>query len=79
VRLDIRYRMHFQYSQPVRESQNEVRVRPRDDETQRVLSSRLTTAPATQVFSAFDYWAPRLTMSASGPRTSHSKWLPRRP
>jgi len=69
VRLDIRYRMHFQYSQPVRESQNEVRVRPRDDETQRVLSSRLTTAPATQVFSAFDYWGT--AVDHVGVRTPH--------
>ena len=56
MRLEIRYRMHFRYSKPVRESQNEMRVRPRDDETQRVLSSRLTTEPPTQVFSTFDYW-----------------------
>jgi transglutaminase-like putative cysteine protease len=56
VRLDIRYRMHFQYSQPVRESQNEVRVRPRDDERQRVRASRLTTDPAVRLLQAFDYW-----------------------
>ena len=69
MRLDIRYRMHFRYSGPVRESQNEVRVRPRDDETQRVLSSQLTTEPATQVFSAFDYWGT--AVDHVGVRTPH--------
>ena len=70
MRLDIRYRMHFRYSRPVRESQNEVRVRPRDDETQRVLSSRLTTEPATPVFSAFDYWGT--AVDHVGVRTPHA-------
>ena len=70
MRLDIRYRMHFRYSRPVRESQNEVRVRPRDDETQRVLSSRLTTEPATPVFSAFDYWGT--AVDHVGVRTPHT-------
>lgn len=69
MRLDIRYRMHFRYSQPVRESQNEVRVRPRDDETQRVLLSRLSTKPSTQVFSAFDYWGT--AVDYVGIRTLH--------
>ena len=69
MRLDIRYRMHFRYSKPVRESQNEMRVRPRDDETQRVLWSRLTTEPPTQVFSAFDYWGT--AVDHVGVRTPH--------
>ena len=70
MRLDIRNRMHFRYSEPVRESQNEVRVRPRDDETQRVLSFRLTNKPPTQVFSAFDYWGT--AVDHVGVRTSHT-------
>lgn len=70
MRLDIRYRMHFRYSEPVRESQNEVRVRPRDDETQRVLSSRLTTEPPTRVLWAFDYWGT--VVDHVGIRTPHS-------
>ena len=69
MRLDIRYRMHFRYSRPVRESQNEVRVRPRDDQTQRVLSSQLTTDPPTQVFSALDYWGT--AVDHVGVRTLH--------
>ena len=70
MKLDIRYRMNFRYSQPVRESQNEVRVRPRDDETQRVLSSRLTTEPPTQAFSAYDYWGT--AVDHVGVRTPHA-------
>lgn len=70
MRLDIRYRMHFRYSEPVRESHNEVRVRPRDGETQRVLSYRLTNDPPTQVFSGFDYWGT--AVDQVGVRTSHT-------
>ena len=70
MKLDIRYRMHFRYSEPVRESQNEVRVRPRDDGTQRVLSSRLTNEPPTQVFTAFDYWGT--AVDHVGVRTPHT-------
>lgn len=69
MRLDIRYRMLFGYSEAVRESQNEVRVRPRDDETQRVLSSGLTSEPPTRVVSAFDYWGT--AVDHVGVRTSH--------
>ena len=56
MRLDIQYRMHFCYSDAVTESQSEVRVRPRDDDCQRVLSYRLTSRPWVRVLQAFDYW-----------------------
>ena len=56
MRLGITYRMHFRYSEPVTESQNVVRVRPRDDDFQRVLSYRLTSRPVQEVVSVFDYW-----------------------
>ncbi len=56
MRLGISYRMHFRYSEPVTESQNEVRVRPRDDEHQRVLSYQLTSRPVLKVLSVLDYW-----------------------
>ncbi len=56
MRLGIAYRMHFRYSEAVTESQNVVRVRPRDDDFQRVLSYRLTSRPVLEVFSVFDYW-----------------------
>ena len=56
MRLGITYKMHFRYSEAVTESQNVVRVRPRDDGFQRVLSYRLTSRPVLEVFSVFDYW-----------------------
>ncbi len=56
MRLGITYKMHFRYSEAVTESQNVVRVRPRDDDFQRVLSYRLTSRPVLEVFSVFDYW-----------------------
>ena len=56
MRLGISYRMHFRYSEAVTESQNEVRVRPRDDDFQRVLSYQLTSGPVLEVLSVFDYW-----------------------
>ena len=56
MRLDIRYRVHFRYTEEVSESQNEVRMRPRDDEHQRVVSYRLASDPPTRVLHAHDYW-----------------------
>ena len=70
MRLDIRYRMHFRYSEPVRESQNEIRVRPRHDEHQRVLASRLTLDPPVRVLQALDYWGT--AVDHVGIRTTHS-------
>ena len=70
MRLDIRYRMHFRYSEAVSESQNEVRVRPRSDEMQRVLSSRLTPNPPVRVFGAVDYWGT--AVDHVGIRTPHT-------
>lgn len=69
MRLDIQYRMHFRYSEPVTDSQNEVRVRPRDDESQRVLSYRLASQPQTPVLQAFDYWGT--AVEHVGVRTAH--------
>ena len=72
MKLDIRYRMHFRYSEAVRESQNEVRVRPRDDETQRVLSCRLTVTPPVRVMQAVDYWGT--AVDHLGLRTPHTEF-----
>lgn len=69
MRLDIRYRMHFRYSEPVRESQNEVRVRPRGDEHQRVLASSLVLDPPVRVLGALDYWGT--AVDHLGIRTTH--------
>ncbi len=56
MRLDIRYRMIFRYPTAVREAHNEIRVRPRDLPTQRLLAHRLTTYPLGRVMSFTDYW-----------------------
>ena len=71
VRLGIAYRMHFRYSEAVTESQNEVRVRPRDDEHQRVLSYRLTPRPPLKVLLVPDYWGT--TVEYVGIRTPHTE------
>ena len=71
VRLGIAYRMHFRYSEAVTESQNEVRVRPRDDEHQRVLSYRLTSRPPLKVLLVPDYWGT--TVEYVGIRTPHTE------
>lgn len=56
MRLDIRYRMSFDYDAPVREAHNELRVRPRDLPDQRLLAHRLTSDPVGRVMSFTDYW-----------------------
>ena len=73
MRLDIAYRLHFTYAEPVSESQNEIRVRPRDDLRQRVLSYRLTTTPATRVLQVRDYFGT--TVDHLGMRGPHDDLL----
>lgn len=73
MRLDIAYRLHFTYAEPVSESQNEIRVRPRDDLRQQVLSYRLTTTPATRVLQTRDYFGT--TVDHLGMRASHDDLL----
>jgi len=70
MRLDIRYRMDFAYDLPVWESQNEIRVRPRDDDRQRVIAYRLTPAPTARVLSFIDYWGT--TVDHVGIRQPHA-------
>ena len=71
MRLGIAYRMHFRYSEAVTESQNEVRVRPRDGEHQRVLSYRLMPQPRLKVLQVHDYWGT--TVEYLGIRTPHTE------
>lgn len=71
VRLSISYRMHFRYSEAVTESQNEVRVRPRNDERQQVLSYRLSSLPELPVLSVIDYWGT--CVEHLGIRTPHTE------
>lgn len=72
MRLDIRYRLNFVYPGPVYESHNEIRVRPIDDPTQRVISYRLSTSPGTRVLSFEDYWGT--TVEHVGIREPHASY-----
>ena len=69
MRLDIRYRLRFEYGSTVSESYNEVRVRPQDTDSQTVASYRLTASPAARPSSAVDYWGT--TVSHVGIREAH--------
>jgi len=60
VRLDIRYRCAFEYGALVHESQNELRACPVSDAHQTLVSYRVTTSPASRVFSFEDYWGTRV-------------------
>ncbi len=71
MRLGISYRMSFRYSEPVTECQNEVRVRPRHDDHQRVLAYRLASQPQLQVLSVVDYWGT--VVEHLGIRTPHTE------
>lgn len=73
MRFDIRYRMAFHYDGPISESQNEIRVRPIDDEHQRVISYRLSTDPAGRQLSMRDYWGT--TVDHVGFRPLHSSFV----
>ncbi len=69
MRLDIRYRTQFDYDAPVWESQNELRAAPMSDPRQLLISYRVTTTPASRVFSFSDYWGTRV--DAFGVREPH--------
>ncbi len=71
MKLDIQYRMHFRYSDPVTEAQNEVRVRPLDDDWQQVTAYRLASQPLVPVLQATDYWGT--VVEHLGVRTPHSE------
>jgi transglutaminase-like putative cysteine protease len=60
MRLDIRYHCAFEYDASVRESQNELRACPASDPHQTLVSYRVTTGPASRVFSFEDYWGTRV-------------------
>ncbi len=72
MKLGISYRLHFCYSEAIVESQNEVRVRPRDDACQQVLSYQLQTNPTVTVLSKVDYWGT--TVEHVGLRGPHSEF-----
>jgi transglutaminase-like putative cysteine protease len=60
MRFDIRYLTCFSYPEAVRESHNVLRACPMSDARQELLSYRVTTTPASRVFSYVDYWGTRV-------------------
>lgn len=60
MRLDIRYTCRFDYADPVRESQNVLRVCPASNQYQQLVSYRLTTSPSSRPVSYIDYWGTRV-------------------
>lgn len=70
-RFDIVYTTRFRYAAPVRESHNEVRACPLDDERQRVLDYSFRTEPFAVVQSFRDYWGTRV--EAFGIRGLHQE------
>ncbi|MEM9607650.1 MAG: transglutaminase family protein [Actinomycetota bacterium] len=70
-RFDIVYTTRFRYPEPVRESHNEVRACPVDDEHQSVLHYGFRSAPASSVQSFRDYWGTRV--EAFGVREPHAE------
>src|SRR5688572_16504547 len=69
MRFDITYSTVFSYDDLVRESQNELRACPASDESQQLVSYRVTTSPSARVLSFVDYWGTRV--DTFGVRTPH--------
>lgn len=70
MRLDIRYRSVFAYTEDVSESHNELRACPLTDEFQRLLEYRVTVEPSARVFSYVDSWGTRV--DTFGLRADHA-------
>jgi transglutaminase-like putative cysteine protease len=70
MRFDIRYRTVFTYTEPVSESQNELRACPVTDDCQRLLDYRVLVHPHARVFSYRDHWATRV--DSFGLRRAHA-------
>jgi transglutaminase-like putative cysteine protease len=56
VELDVTHVTTFRYTAPVRDSVNEVRLKPRTDDSQVCLEFRLTTVPASEPRGYTDYF-----------------------
>lgn len=70
-RFDIVYTTRFRYPTLVRESHNEVRACPADDEHQSVLHYSFSSTPEASVQSFRDYWGTRV--EAFGVRGAHAE------
>jgi transglutaminase-like putative cysteine protease len=76
MRMTIRHTTHFDYPVPARASFNEVRLSPRNDEQQNLISFRLITDPPVRSTSyrdhfgtlvqAFNVWAPHDHLTITG-------------
>lgn len=55
-RLRIVHKTGFEYNSTVYSSYNEVRLTPRGDARQTVVSNRVLTSPVTRIFRYTDYW-----------------------
>jgi transglutaminase-like putative cysteine protease len=62
MRFEIRYLTCFSYPEAVRESHNVLRACPMSDRRQELLSYRVSTTPASRVFSYVDYWGTRVDL-----------------
>jgi transglutaminase-like putative cysteine protease len=71
MRLDVRYRTTFAYSEGTAESQNELRACPTTDSCQRLLDYRVSVDPTARVFSYIDAWGTRV--DAFGIRRQHTQ------
>ena len=71
MRFDIRYLTCFSYPEAVRESHNVLRACPMSDPRQELLSYRVSTTPASRVFSYVDYWGTRV--DSFGVRRAHPR------
>ena len=70
MRFDIRYTTRFRYDSEVVESQNDLRACPAVNARQQLLHYRVTTSPASRVFSYSDYWGTRVdAFGVRGPHT----------
>ena len=69
--LSIDYRTRFAYPEPVRQSHNELRAAPTSNATQRLLSYRFQSVPASRPLTYVDYWGT--LVDAFGVRRPHSR------
>ncbi len=60
MRLNIRYLTRFDYTDPVHESQNELRACPATDLHQQLVHYDVTVSPSARVASYLDYWGTRV-------------------
>ncbi|MFM7617198.1 MAG: transglutaminase domain-containing protein [Actinomycetes bacterium] len=73
MRLDVRYRSVFAYTEEITESHNELRACPATDAYQRLIDYRVTVDPSSRIFSYTDAWGTRV--EAFGVRGVHERMV----